>query len=101
MIVNLSRIHAMEPTNSTNLNGFLEQYERFNAYYLIPALISDDGSPELLTDLSILKHGLHVRDAWQVGLHDEDIVAIKNIDKVIIPDGVENAPCLEIQAFRK
>ncbi|OUS37254.1 hypothetical protein A9Q94_06535 [Rhodobacterales bacterium 56_14_T64] len=96
MFMSMSRLHTMKPSNSTNLDGFLELYHRIGAFYLIPAVMSSSGNPEMLTDLAILKRGLVVRDAWQVGRHDEDVIAVKNPQEVIIPDGVVDAPCLEI-----
>jgi len=94
--LNMSRLHTMIPQSSVGLDSFLEQYSRFKAFYLMPAVTGKGGQPELLDELSILKRGLFVRNAWEIGRHDEDAVAISNPEQVLIPEGVEKPPCLEI-----
>ncbi|MEP4987391.1 MAG: hypothetical protein ABJV68_06830 [Paracoccaceae bacterium] len=100
MFVSLSRHTTMEPKSSENLDMFLDLYDRFGAFYLMPAIVVDGEAPELLTDLSILKRDLVVRQAWEVGQHDQDSAAIRTPESVIIPEGVDNPPCLEIVKLR-
>lgn len=72
-----SRLHTMRPDNSRNLEGFLERFERFNRCVLIPAVGSSGRRKlELLLNHSILIRNLHIRQACEIGVNDEDIVAV-------------------------
>ncbi|MEB8389257.1 hypothetical protein OO012_18685 [Rhodobacteraceae bacterium KMM 6894] len=97
----VSRLHTMTPANSENITAFLEVYEKFEAYYLVPAILGREGQPELLLDLAIQKVDLVVRDAWQVGPDDPDSVAIKEPEEVIVPSDVSDAPCMKIAEVRR
>ena len=48
--------------------------------------------PEWLSDLSILKHQLVVREAWEIGENDSDISAVFDDDDPIIPAFVSDPP---------
>lgn len=98
--VALSHHTTMEPENSDNLNMFLKLFERFDAFYLMPAIAVDGEAPKLLTELSILKRDLIIKHAWEIGRHDQDSAAIRDPERIIIPDGIENPPCLELVKFR-
>ena len=85
-LVSVSRLNTMEPDCSTNLENFLEQFEKFGMFFLVPAVISVGGhAPELLLDHSILSRNLHIRHAWEIGENDQDYVAIRNSDNIIAP----------------
>ena len=45
---------------------------------------------------AIIKREIIIRNAWEIGLHDLESVAIKKGDIPIIPDNIENAPVLEV-----
>ena len=64
-----TRSMTMEPANSDNLDMFLAGFERFGAYYLLPAV--RPANPEFF-DLSILKRGLIVKSAAEVSERDID-----------------------------
>jgi hypothetical protein len=70
---------------------FCEHLRASGAYFLVPAVLDDSGAPELRMELAILKRTFNVREAWRIGPHDIDAVAIRPEDDVIIPEG-ETAP---------
>ena len=49
-----------------------------------------------VSDVYIAKRELNVRDAWQIGRNDPDVVGIREDDDPIVPDGQQNAPVLEV-----
>lgn len=73
----VSRYLIMTPDSSTNLEGFLESYNKLKSFYIAPAFLDDSGKPELLFDLSILKRNLTVKLAVDVGEHDIQAIALK------------------------
>jgi hypothetical protein len=75
-ITMVSRSMVMEPNNDVNLERFLESYRHFKAFYLMPAILNDTGTPELLFDLAILKNNLTVKLAAEVGQHDVEAMAL-------------------------
>ena len=82
----ISRLNTMEPNSSMNLETFLKQFELFRAFTLIPCISSENTrEPELLRDHSILCRNLHVRQASEIGENDQDIVAVRERDKVATP----------------
>ncbi|WP_148266118.1 hypothetical protein [Pseudovibrio sp. FO-BEG1] len=88
-IYNVSRIHNMEPESSENLEMFLEQFNKFGMFFLIPVVVSESASmPDLLIEHSILCRNLHVRYAYEIGQHDPDSVVIKDGDNIVQPDEV-------------
>src|SRR5258708_23114918 len=48
-----SRSMTMTPDSATNLEGFLDAYERSGEFYLLPAVIRN-GEPELMHDVASL-----------------------------------------------
>lgn len=77
MIVIATRSKVMEPENDINLERFLESYGHFKAFFLLPAILSDTGTPKLLFDLAILKKNLAVKLAVDVGKHDIEAMALR------------------------
>lgn len=91
----LSRINQMTPTTSVNLERFLAEYRRHGRYVLIAAHFrTTETPPDLIRDLPIGKHHLIVRDAWQIGMNDPDMLALDPDDPPIVPKGETNAPAL-------
>ena len=72
-----SRSLVMEPNNDVNLETFLESYQRFGAFYILPAFWGNSGTPELAFDLAILKRDLTVKLAANVGEHDPESIALR------------------------
>lgn len=100
LIMFVSRVHRMDATAPDNLDRFIHAYDSFGTFLLAPAHASTgfDGAqtPEFDISLAIALHHVHVRDAWEIGLHDIDSVAIKENDEPIIPEGVMDAPVFEL-----
>jgi hypothetical protein len=95
----ISRILQMTPETTNNLDTFLEVYRRSGRYILAPASIGpEDGMPHLITESVIGKYDLEVRDAWQMGVNDPDIVALDPDDPPVIPAPVVDAPVLRALA---
>jgi hypothetical protein len=65
----LSRFNRMQPDTGTNLRNFLAEYQKIGSYLLMPAVLND-GKPELLSDVAILKRNLIVKLARDVGPHE-------------------------------
>tara|TARA_R110002049_G_scaffold298110_1_gene487641 strand:+ start:3655 stop:6888 length:3234 start_codon:yes stop_codon:yes gene_type:complete len=96
-----SRMLTMEPLDSKNLDTFLADYDSKQCYILAPAVLDADGQPQIFTDLSIVKQKLYVRQAWEVGINDQDSMAIRTDDNILIPQNVENPPCQELMEFKR
>ena len=99
----LSRINQMTPTTSENLERFLAEYRRHGRYLLAAAhLRTHETPPELIRDLLIGKHHLIIREAWEIGMNDPDMMALDPDDPPIIPKDQTNAPVLRaIERLRR
>ena len=95
------RINTMQPTTSANLDRFLERYSDKKKYMLVPGEAQGAGLGRIAPKLGILKHELVVRPAWQIAEHDPDVCGINLDDKIIIPEGVKDAPVLAALAWKK
>jgi hypothetical protein len=85
----------MTPETTKNLDNFLEVYRRSARYFLAPAVVRPgDETPDLMTENIIGKFDLEVRDAWEIGINDPDIVALDPEDLPVIPPLVVDAPVL-------
>ncbi|MEH6578827.1 MAG: hypothetical protein V7731_17330 [Amphritea sp.] len=76
IITMTTRSMVMEPDSDVNLERFLESYRHFGAFYLLPALLNDTGTPEFVFDLAILKHDLTVKLAANISEHDIEAMAL-------------------------
>lgn len=96
----INRVHRMDATTPANLDRFIDAHARIGTLYLAPAFAPPnfDGSqePEVETDLVLLVHHLHVRNAWEIGPHDIDSMAILDDDDPVIPESIKDAPVLKI-----
>lgn len=99
----VSRINRMTPATPENLTNFLEAFNKFDAFFLMPAQLPSGGqnTPEIEFKLALLKHHLHVRPAWQIGENDHDIVALDDDEDPFIPEGVVDAPVTKAIALRR
>lgn len=100
VFVNTSRLNTMTVDNHQNLEMFCEHLRACGAYFLVPAFLNASGIPELHMELAILKQKFHVREAWQIGPHDVDAMAIRPSDDVIIPEGETAPPIHELTKIR-
>jgi len=96
----MTRSNTMGPSSGVNLERFLASYAARRAYQLAPAVILDERSkPDFLIEYALQLRTLHVRDGWQVGLHDPDIAGLAPSDDPIIPDGDAEVPVREALAW--
>jgi hypothetical protein len=97
LLILVSRINRMDPSDQVNLNRFVEKYEKMGWYVLLPIHFTDGSIiSEPFWEYGITKRELTIRPAWQISEHDPDVVAIKHNDEPIIPDGVSNPPILGV-----
>lgn len=86
----------MEAESDFNLQKLIGAYQELGYYFLAPA--EGDLMSGINIDLnrSIRKRALNIRDAWQIGEHDPDAVAIGREDKPRIPKDQKDAPVLAL-----
>lgn len=96
LILGTSRIHEMNPSDSTNLDRFEREYLRTKRFIFCPSSINSDGRVELSPDLSIQKTHITIKNAWEIGLEDLDQVAIRGDDDPVLPSGVDSIPIIEV-----
>jgi hypothetical protein len=72
-----TRSMVMEPNDDINLDTFLKSYNNFGKFNLMPAVLNENGEPELLFDLSILKNKLNVKLAENINAHDVEAIALR------------------------
>jgi hypothetical protein len=96
------RINTMAPTSDQNLERFLDNYEAFGGYFLVPSVARGELSDlEVFWDYYLVKREIHVREAWEIGKHDIDVAAIHKDDDPIIPTGKRNPPVLELLRWKR
>lgn len=78
----------MTPTSSVNLDRFTAAYQKAGMFLLAPAKMMGASVSEPFMELRIAKRNIHIREAWQIGKNDPDIVALCKDDEPIIPAGV-------------
>ena len=97
ILIVTSRMHTMEPQSNFNLRTFIEHYRAIGTYGFMPALSHGATSPpDLFYARAILMRDLQIRDAWEIGLNDPDVVAISANDDPIIPPGKDNPPVAQV-----
>jgi hypothetical protein len=90
--VMISRIKRLEPTTTENLDRFLKEYQRFGMYLLMPAT---GNPPKFMARLYFAKKELIVRDAWQIGENDPDLLALLNDDDPVVPPYITKPPVIQ------
>lgn len=68
-----SRVKILEPDTDINLRRFLEAYDQVGCYLLAPAA-GTLASPEIMTDLAILKRDLPVKRFCDITDHDLEFI---------------------------
>lgn len=89
------RMKTMEPTSSQNLSGFLALFQRCGKFGLTWANCDGVGAEPNFQSL-IKKRELIIRNAWQIGVGDQDSVAIQEDDDPVIPVDQTNPPISEL-----
>jgi hypothetical protein len=93
----VSRVQTMTPTNSLNLNRFLDSYSRMKSYSLTYALPpSGRNPPQVSKKPWIVKSHLHVVEAWKIGINDLECTGLREDDAPIIPPDQADAPVLQV-----
>ncbi len=101
-LASVSRINTMNPLSLENLDRFIEGYRVNGSYFLTAALGGPNvGGIQLLRDVQLLKHEIHIRQAWEIGRHDPDGVAILESDSPIIPKEVKDAPVVKLLEWKR
>lgn len=72
-----NRSMTMEPNDSVNLDSFLDRFKHAGEYYLLPAILTDAGSPKMISELAIRKQKVTVKNASDIGKHDMDLIALR------------------------
>lgn len=97
-----ARFHQMTPSNPENMQRIEQLIGSKSKFLFCPAQISKDGKDiEPCFDSAIVKSGIEIRNAWEIGINDIVSVVIQEDDDPIIPSGIKNAPVLEIMQKRK
>lgn len=100
--ITISRTNQMSPQSSTNLAAFLEAYKDVGEYSLAPGLLIDGASAQIdLGERMIKKTELIVKEAWQIGAHDLDVMGVRDDDDPLIPPDVTDPPVLELLKWRR
>ena len=80
LVVRIGRHTTVTPDTSTNLDRFLDEFERVGAY-LLGAAVFDGSKAEPLIDRAILKRRLVVRCYDEIGPDDLEVMAFPELAK--------------------
>lgn len=100
-IATVCRIRIMNPSNSVNLNGFIEYYTQHQVCIVAPGFKDSNNSVAVDLHFRIVKRGIGIRNAWEIGRNDPDASAITSDDNPIIPPEEQDPPVLELLAYRR
>lgn len=94
----IARNNTMTPASSKNLDMFLLEFKKRKSYLLSYAIVKDERMMPFYAKnrKTILKHHVTVVDAWQVGPNDMEVMAIDKDDEPVIPEGISDAPIIEV-----
>ena len=95
------RLNTMNPSFDENLVRFLDGVRKCGNYLLAYALEDDVSSLRPILDDAIVKHDLHVREAWEIGRHDADSVGVVEGDDPIVPATQQNPPVRELIEWKR
>jgi len=91
------RMQDMTPADNTNLERFLELYNKNGRYRLAPGLLTGPQyMPPYARDIFIEKTQLRKIAAWQIGPNDPVVAALGGIENPLIPTDVNNPPILKV-----
>ena len=76
-IVFATRSMTMTPPNSSNLERFLTAYGAAREFYLMPAVISPQGTLTMFHEVAVLKRAISVKDAKDLGPNDVERLALR------------------------
>lgn len=99
-VIVVSRVHTLTPDTTENLDRFVQSFNIFGIYLIVPAIFDKTKPyPTIFTDLGIVKRSFIERRAWEIGLNDLDFAAITDDIEPIIPKGVKNPPVAELLEY--
>lgn len=105
LIAMMARVQEMTPETDTNLKRFLDAYAAAGKWYLgVARILNTPQGPtfEILQDGSIAKEQLIIREAWEIGVTDQDAIGVSEGDDVAIPDSRRSdAPVLELLRWKR
>ncbi len=91
----VTRAKRMDMADPKNLEMFFAAHRAFRCYFVAPAILQGGGqAPKIIHDLPLFKDDLSVREAWRIGDHDPDFIALYPDDDPVIPEGITDAPVL-------
>jgi hypothetical protein len=100
--VAVSRIHTMTPDSDANLQGFLDSYSKAEQYILAGVCLDGSGKyPQLINSPQLVLRALSVRQAWEIGRHDPDLIGILEDDDPVIPPNQKQPPIVELLRWKR
>jgi hypothetical protein len=89
----VSRMKDMTPSNSTNLDNFINLFKKAGYYRLsLGKMVGRQMVPYSESEFSIEKRKLRIVPAWQIGPNDPASCALGGIDNPLIPPEVSDPP---------
>ncbi len=96
----LGRVCRMDAATPDNLERFLRAYNKHHRFLLVPGSL-ENNLPRPEFELALGVYDLNVRNAWEIGLHDFDGIGILADDDVVVPNGIETPPVVELQRWKR
>jgi hypothetical protein len=100
LLTTVSRFYELEASTSENLDKLIQGFRHLKQYKLCNARVESDGNIKPDFERAILKRNLAIVEAWKITPNDIESLAILKGDCPIIPEGVSNAPVLEVLELR-
>lgn len=101
LLINVSRMTTMQAADHRNLDMFTTAFDAVGRYVLAPAFPGPDGAPQFDLGRAIGKSRIFIRNAWEIGAHDMDGMAIRPEDEVLIPPDVSDPPVAGLRQWRE
>jgi hypothetical protein len=98
IFLNVSRINRMYPKSPDNLVNFEKVYKLTKLCYLAPGSIHNL-EPE--GEYAIRLKEVVIRNAWEIGENDMDIIGLPEDCEPLVPEGIVNPPYLKSLRYRK
>jgi hypothetical protein len=96
------RMKDMTPNESTNLDLFINLYQKSNCYLLsLGHMVKEKIAPYSGIEFSILKRDIRIVPAWKIGPNDPAIATLNGISDPIIPSEADEPPILKVWEQRK
>ena len=98
----MSRFRVMEAESDIHVNAFLASYKKVSCYVLAYAIVGEPGEePDLVTENCVAKREINVRQAWEIGRNDLDVMGVAEDDQPIIPADKLDAPVLGLLQWQR